>query len=81
MTDNIPENTIYKDFCNGMKNQSREQIRLAGDIAKLIPKAITSTKQTDHLQTLIPNFCQIDTHLENIETNLNKVCALARYQK
>lgn len=75
------DNSIYKDFCDGMKNQSREHIRLTGEIARRITKATSSSKSADTLASTIANFCQAETHLENIENNLNKVCALTRNQK
>lgn len=70
--------TIYRDFCNGMKNQSREQVRLAGDIARKITRGSGQTKSSDTLSGVTLNFCQIETHLDNIENNLNKVSALTR---
>lgn len=72
---------IYRDFCNGMKLQSREQVRLLGEIARRAAKGITLTKQTETLNTAFANFCQVETNLENIENNLNKVCALSRQAK
>lgn len=76
-----PENTIYKDFCNGMRNQSREQVRLAGEIARRISKGTPSSRPSDTLISAATNFYQIETNLENIENNLNKVCALTRQSK
>lgn len=70
--------TIYRDFCNGMKNQSREQLRIAGDIARRISRGTHQSKPLDSLTTSLTNFCQVEPHLENIENNLNKVCALTR---
>lgn len=73
-----PNNTIYKEFCNGMRNQSREHIRLAGNIARRISRGTNLSRTSDTLNTSAANFCQIETHLENIENNLNKVSALTR---
>ena len=71
-------NAIYKDFCNGMRNQSREQVRIAGDIACRMTKGSPSSRSSDALYSAATSFCQIEGHLENIENNLNKVCALTR---
>jgi hypothetical protein len=85
MVDNAASDTdhvIYRDFCNGMKNQSREQIRLAGDIARRLPRGISNLSRSgDALQTSINNFCQIDSRLENIDNNLNKLSALTKSYK
>lgn len=75
------DNSIYRDFCNGMKNQSREQIRLAGEIARRITKGTYLSRQPDTLTAAASNFCLVEGHLENIENNLNKVCALTRRSK
>lgn len=72
------ETAIYRDFCNGMKNQSREQIRLAGEIARRMTRGSNQTRQSDTLLTAASNFASVENHLENIENNLNKVCALTR---
>lgn len=72
------DNTIYRDFCHGMKNHSKEQIRLAGEIAKRITRGSHPSKTSDTLNIAATNFCQIESNLENIENNLNKVCALTR---
>lgn len=69
---------IYRDFCNGMKNQSKEQLRLAGDIARRITKGIQPGKPSDSLTIAASNFIRIESNLENIENNLNKVCALTK---
>lgn len=76
--DSNQNNTIYKDFCNGMKNQFKEQVRLSGEIARKITKPAHPSKSSDTLCSVATNFCQIETHLENIENNLNKVSALTR---
>lgn len=75
------EDAIYRDFCNGMKNQSREQIRLAGEIARRITRGAHLSRQSDTLITAASNFCSVENNLENIENNLNKVCALTRRAK
>lgn len=74
-------NTIYREYCNGMKNQSREHIRLAGEIARRLTKTTFPSKPSDNLNVAITNFCQLEVHFENIENNLNKVCALTRHQR
>lgn len=68
------DDVIYKDFRDGMRNQAREQVRLAGDLVKSVVKK-TSLTQT------INNFGQLEQHLENIENNLNKVCVLTKQTK
>lgn len=70
--------TIYRDFCNGMRNQSREQLRLVGDIARRISRGSSQLKSADTLSAVASNFCQVEPHLDNIENNLNKVSALTR---
>lgn len=74
----IVDNTIYRDFSNGMRNQSREHIRLVGDIARRLTKGTNLSKPSDTLSIAALNFSQVETHLENVENNLNKVCALTR---
>ena len=81
LTSQANNNTIYRDFCNGMRNQSREQIRLAGDIARRISRGSSLFKTPDTLNTAATNFCQVEVNLENIENNLNKVSALTRQNK
>lgn len=71
------DNSIYVDFCKGMRNQSRDQVRFAGSIAHRLTK-IYSAKDTEILSSVAANFCQLETNLENIENNLNKVAALTR---
>lgn len=61
--------TIYKDFCDVMRNHSRDQIRSAGDIVKAI------AKNSPH-SSIISNIHHIESRLENIENNLNKVSIL-----
>lgn len=78
-SDSTQDTTIYKDFCDRMKNQSREQIRIAGDIAKRVSKGSHPSKSPDTINSVPLNFCQIEAHLDNIENNLNKVCALTRH--
>lgn len=68
---------IYKDYCDGMKNHSRDHIRSAGNIARSITKGATHST----LASTILNFVQIEPHLENIENNLNKVCVLTKQNK
>lgn len=75
------ENSIYLDFLNGMKNQSKECVRLSGEIAHNISKGTFPSRTSDTLSTTIGNFRQLESHLENIENNLNKVCALTRNQR
>lgn len=72
------EGTIYRDFSNGMNNQSREIVRLIGDITRRISKGASVSKQIEPLNSAYANFCQIEVNLENIENNLNKVYALSR---
>lgn len=76
--DSMQDTTIYKDFCDRMKNQSREQLRIAGDIAKRVSKGNHLSKSSDTINLVSSNFCQIEPHLDNIENNLNKVRALTR---
>lgn len=76
--DPMQDTTVYKDFCDRMKNQSREQLRIAGDIAKRVSKGSHLSKSSDTINLAASNFCQIEIHLDNIENNLNKVCALTR---
>ena len=75
------DNSIYKDFCNGLKNQSREHIRLTGEIASRATKSFSTGRSADSISATISNFCRVEIQLENIENNLNKVCALTRNQK
>lgn len=74
-------NTIYRDFCIGMRNQARDQLRLAGEIARRSSQGTSSSRNSDILYTAAHNFAQLETNLENIENNLNKVCALTRQTK
>lgn len=75
------DNTIYRDFCIGMKNQTLDQLRLAGEIARRASQGASSARNSDILYTTAHNFAQLETNLENIEDNLNKVCALTRQTK
>lgn len=75
------DHNIYNNFCNGAKNQSREQVRLAGEIARRLIKGSLVTAQSDILQASILNFCQVETNLENIGNNLDKIHALTRNRK
>lgn len=74
----VSNEAIYKYFCDGMKNQSRDQIRIAGDVARLATKNYHSSGS---IESTISNFSQIESQLENIENNLNKVCCLTRQTK
>lgn len=73
-TSNSSDDVIYKDFRDGMRNQAREQVRLAGELVKSVVKK-TSLTQT------INNFGQLEQHFENIENNLNKVRVLTKQTK
>lgn len=75
-----PVDDIVRDFCNGMKNAAREQIRLSGEIARSLKVKGTLPKSSDTLSEAISSFCQVEHNLENIENNLNKVSALTRNQ-
>lgn len=79
---NSIEHSIYRDFCNGMKNQSREQIRLSGDIVRRILKGSTTIgKSGESLQGSIGSFTRLDSHLENIDNNLNKLSSITSKHK
>lgn len=65
------DQVIYKSFCNGMKNQSREHIRLTGEIVSRLSR----------VEAPIEDFLQVETNIKNIGNNLNKVCAVTRQQK
>lgn len=65
------DDVIYKDFRDGMKNQAREQVRLAGEVVRSVVKRSTITQT-------INSFCQLEQHFENIENNLNKVRVLTK---
>lgn len=76
-----PVDDIVRDFCNGMKNAAKEQVRLTGEIARSLKvKGTIPTRSSDTLSDTISSFCQIEHNLENIENNLNKVSALTRNQ-
>lgn len=75
------DSIIYRDFSNGMKLQSREQVRSLGDIVRRMSKGVSITSQTEVLNSACASFCQVEINLENIENNLNKVCALSRQSK
>lgn len=66
------DDVIYKDFRDGMRNQARDHVRLAGDLTRSI------IKKSSILPNTINNFCQLDKQFENIENNLNKVRVLSR---
>lgn len=76
-----PVDDIVRDFCAGMRNAARDQIRLSGQIVRsLHVKGTSPTRSSDTLGDVINSFCQVETHLDNIENNLNKVSALTRTQ-
>ncbi|KAG9508978.1 hypothetical protein GZH46_02515 [Fragariocoptes setiger] len=67
---------IFKDYRRGMVEQSREIIRSSGSISRKL--GTSKCGQKDQVSQLASNFAQLDSTLDNIENNLNKVCALTR---
>lgn len=95
----VSGNIIYKEFCSGMIDESRETIRIIGSIARKIsrgtsasqwnhhhPSTVTSSSHIvrsgtgDTLTRAANDFCLLDPLLDNIENNLNKVCALTKIE-
>lgn len=73
------DDQIYKNFMEKMKAHAKADVRSIGEVTRSMINSSSSRQESPSVLTKATlTFVHLDSHLENIESNLHKVCSLTR---